>query len=269
MLSINDVRVNLARKLAANELVVTRFQAEKRASATVELTGDSFIADSPTIFGEPNADYIARELEWYKSMSLNVNDIPGQTPDIWKKVADPEGNINSNYGWCIFSHENVGLEGLDSKYMQVGTDTFAKCQYNYAIIELLRDNNSRRATMIYTRPNMHSDCSKYGRSDFMCTNTVQLLIRDNKLTYIVNMRSNDVIMGYRNDWAWHDYVQKLAVTSLNRYDLKLEAGPIIWHADSLHVYDKQFYLLDHFNRTGEFSITKARYRELYPTSPFN
>ena len=63
----------------------------------LELIGVQFIADENRIFGTPNDDYIQRELEWYQSQSLNVNDIPGNTPQIWKQVASPDGIINSNY----------------------------------------------------------------------------------------------------------------------------------------------------------------------------
>ena len=38
--------------------------------------------------------------------SLYVDDIPGETPKIWKDIASDEGKINSNYGWCIYSEEN-------------------------------------------------------------------------------------------------------------------------------------------------------------------
>ena len=35
-----------------------------------------------------------------------VQDIPGETPKIWKDVASNLGVINSNYGYLIWSNDN-------------------------------------------------------------------------------------------------------------------------------------------------------------------
>ncbi|MGZ7196727.1 hypothetical protein ACXWOC_11115, partial [Streptococcus pyogenes] len=72
--------------------------------------------------------------------------------------------------------------------------------------ELIEKPDSRRAIMIYTRPSMQVDFERDGMSDFMCTNNVQYLIRDGRVHAIVNMRSNDVVFGFRNDYAWQKYV---------------------------------------------------------------
>jgi thymidylate synthase len=218
-----------------------QFVIDKTGVKTIEIVSASFIADSPTIFGKVNNDYVKRELAWYESQSRNVNDIPGGAPAIWKSVATPEGDINSNYGWCIWSNDNWN-------------------QYNNVLNELKNKPNSRRAIMIYTRPSMWEDYNHEGMSDFMCTNAVQYVIRYGKLDAIVQMRSNDVWAGYRNDYAWQSYVlDKLA------NDLGIRRGYIYWNVGSLHLYSSQFYLLDHYIQTGETSITKKMYDELYGT----
>ena len=108
--------------------------------------------------------------------------------------------------------------------------------------------------MIYTNPKMHTQFKRKGMTDFVCTNTVQYVIRKNKLSAIVQMRSNDAWAGYRNDYAWQKYVlNKLAK------DLNCKEGNIHWNAGSLHVYENQFYLLDHYLKTGEHEITKKQY----------
>ena len=157
---VSDIRIELYNKLH-NEDFVT----DKTGVKTVEIMNASFIADEDAIIGTPNQDYIERELQWYKSMSLNVNDIPGGPPEIWKRVATTYGRINSNYGWCIYSKENGN-------------------QYENVLDELTRNPDTRRATMIYTRPSMHYDYNRDGMSDFMCTNAVQYLIRDGKVNEI-------------------------------------------------------------------------------------
>lgn len=201
--------------LLANEFYVE----DKSGVKLLEIVNASFIADEPSIFGKPNHSYIEREIEWYKSMSLNVNDIPGETPAVWKQVATPDGRINSNYGWCIWSRENGE-------------------QYNNVLHELRQKPTSRRATMIYTRPSMWVDYSRDGMSDFMCTNAVQYVIRDQALHAIVQMRSNDVFYGYRNDYAWNEYVLKILAS-----DLDVSPGLIHWNVGSLHVYERNFNLV--------------------------
>jgi thymidylate synthase len=212
MLNVQDIRDYLIRELQAESFVV-----DKTGVKTIEMIGACFEADEPSIFGDVNEEYIQRELEWYKSQSLYVDDIPGITPAIWKQVASTEGKINSNYGWAIYSEDN----GL---------------QYLNVFDELTKNPNSRRAVMIYTRPTMWSDYNHNGMSDFMCTNAVQYMIRDGQLVAVVQMRSNDVVFGYRNDYAWQKYVaDQLTI------DLGLDVEPkIIWNVGNLHVYERHF-----------------------------
>ena len=90
----HDIRQEFARLYQKSEFVI-----DKSGVKTIEIVGASFWANSSLIFGAVNEEYVQRELDWYKSQSLNVNDIPGGPPAIWKQVADSEGYINSNYGW--------------------------------------------------------------------------------------------------------------------------------------------------------------------------
>ena len=103
MQSVSDIRQHFI-----DELNAERFVTDKTGVKTIELVGANFVADEPLIFGAVNEDYVERELAWYKSKSLYVKDIPGKTPAIWEAVADKDGKINSNYGWCIWSDDNHG-----------------------------------------------------------------------------------------------------------------------------------------------------------------
>ena len=200
------------------------FVIDKTGVKTVELTGITFIADEQVLFGKLDTAYVKKEVEWYLSQSLNVYDI-SKTPQIWKDVCDKDGNINSNYGWVIFSKENGE-------------------QYKNCVRTLRRDKTSRRAVMIYTRPSMQTEYNKNGMSDFMCTNNVQVLIRNNKLEYIFNQRSCDAIFGFKNDIFWHRYVHKKILFDLNIEDYpELELGNIICQFGSLHIYERHFHLL--------------------------
>lgn len=208
---VSDIRAKLIQKYKNQEFVI-----DKTGVKTIELIGESFIVDEDWIIRPPNYEYIERELAWYESRSLYVEDIPGQTPAIWKQVADKNGKINSNYGYLIWSEENGR-------------------QYDHVLNELKKNPNSRRASMIYNRPTMHTDYCKDGMSDFVCTYANNFLIRDDKLVSHYLMRSNCAIFGANNDFAWARYVQqKLA------QDLNIALGDLIWTASSLHVYEYHF-----------------------------
>jgi thymidylate synthase len=86
-----------------------------------------------------------------------------------------------------------------------------------------------------------------GKNDFICTNAVTYYIRDNSLHSVVQMRSNDVVFGYKNDYAWQLYVLEQMVSDYN--DCKedgtpeLKVGDIIWQVQNLHVYERHFHLV--------------------------
>ena len=195
---------------------------DKTGVKCIELIGASFLANEPAIFGEPNLEYIKREIKWYQSMSLNINDIYGDersAPEAWKYAASPEGFINSNYGYLIYSKENG-------------------YQYDNVLEELKQSPDGRRAEMIYTRPSIWEEFDYLGMSDFICTNAVSYYIRNGRLDCCVQMRSNDVVYGYKNDYAWQQFVlTKLAD------DLGIETGKMIWQVQNLHVYEKHFDLI--------------------------
>lgn len=204
---------------------------EPNETGTLEIINASFIADEPAIFGTPNENWHKRELEWYHSMSRNVNDIPPPIPKIWKDVAGTDGSINSNYGWCIFSPWNGS-------------------QYKHCREALLDNPATRQAVMIYTRPSMHDEAVEKGRRDFMCTNTVQAFIRHRnehvrELIYIINMRSSDAVFGYKGDYAWHSHIHRKLLGDLHQYEgfEHITRGPMIWNAGSLHIYERHFHLV--------------------------
>lgn len=172
-----------------------------------------------------NEIYIQKELEWYLSQDLSIQEI-GKYARIWKDVANKNGYINSNYGWIVFSKDNFN-------------------QYEHCLNELIFNKESRRAEMIYQRPSIWYEYNKDGMNDFICTNNVLCLIRNNKLLYIINQRSSDIIYGFFNDFYWHCYVyMKLYNDLKNKEYYDLEIGEIIFKPDSLHIYERHFNLLE-------------------------
>jgi thymidylate synthase len=191
--------------------------------STVSLYGVSFEADEDTIFSEPNQKYIEAEIKWYKSRSKNIFDLDyDPVPAIWREVADLEGNINSNYGAIIFDEKGLELS-----------------QYEYVLDILREDKYSRRATMIYTYPEIHNDYKWRGMNDFICTNAVSYYVENDVLNAVVQMRSNDAVYGYKNDLAWQKEVLRMLAS-----DLEMEPGKIIWQVQNLHVYERHYDYLE-------------------------
>ena len=63
-----------------SKLLNEKFVIDRTGQKTIEIIVASFHADKAAIFGEPNQDYINRELLWYKSQITNVNAIEGKVP---------------------------------------------------------------------------------------------------------------------------------------------------------------------------------------------
>ena len=155
--------------------------------------------------------YIAQEYKWYHSYNNNVESIAKYAP-FWRKIANDDGTVNSNYGCYIF------------KPYEDGTSEWSR------LIDLLkRDPDSRQAILqIPITPFK-------GTKDLTCTSSLQFFIRDNKVNMIVYMRSNDVCKGMRNDIPFFTSLQ---------IDLAKELGVGVgWYrhvVGSLHLYEPDF-----------------------------
>lgn len=220
------------REFFIGELNDEAFTIDRTGQKTIEMLGASFVADEPAIFGEPNEKYIEAEIAWYESQSTNINrlaEIYGKSPAAWEYSANPYGEINSNYGTLIFS------------------DMYFN-QYDRVLNELLENPDGRRASMVYNRPNIWIDFEMDGKNDFICTNSVTYYIRDGLLHSVVQMRSNDVVYGYKNDYAWQRYVMDKLCWDYNHEDRYnegrvIEPGLMHWQVQNLHVYERHFNMV--------------------------
>lgn len=229
MNSVKDIR-----EFFIGELKDEAFTIDKTGQKTIEMLGASFVASEPSIFGKPVQGYIDAEIKWYNSQSTNIYDINKESgadaPAAWKYSADTHGNINSNYGHLVFSQ----------KYFE---------QFENAFSELWDNPDSRRAQMVYNRPSIWVEFDEGGKSDFICTNAQTFYIRDGVLMMVSQMRSNDVVFGYKNDYAWAQYLMDKFVSRWN--DLAeatgehetIEKGMLIWQVMNLHVYERHFNLV--------------------------
>ena len=226
--SVKDVR-----EFFIGELKDEAFTIDKTGQKTIEMLGANFIASEPAIFGTPNQEYINAEIKWYESESTNINDIygvDGNPPAAWQYSANDNGEINSNYGHLVFS----------DKYFK---------QFYMAFDELWCNPDSRRAQMVYNRPSIWVEFNEGGKNDFICTNAQTFYIRDGVLMMVSQMRSNDVVFGYKNDYAWAQYLMDKFVSNWNEMAAvtgehgEIEKGMLIWQVMNLHVYERHFNLV--------------------------
>jgi len=200
-----------------------------RETKMVEVLNASLVLDPTqkeiTLNGRSTpVKYVEQELKWYDSQSLSVEEI-GQHAGLWNNICSIDKEINSNYGYLIYSDKNHS-------------------QYKNVLAQLKQSKHSRRAIMIYNRPSMHLDSVRLGMSDFICTLAHHFFIRDNKLHSVVNMRSNDAIYGFFNDFYWFATVQQRLLKDVNKFYQEVEMGQMYYNANSFHVYERHFNMLN-------------------------
>ena len=235
MLKVNDIRHMFAKQYGH-----IKYLQKLKNYNTLALVGACFHADEDTIFGDPNTQYIKDEIAWYESQSTNIYDLREDPPKAWINTANKKGEINSNYGKLIYSKEYY-------------------LQFLSVVNELIKDPESRRAVMIYNRPSMWHEYNEDGKNDFICTNAVSYSISrspsgfENILNIVVQMRSNDIVLGYKNDLAWQKHVgikiceninEVIKGSSLDMFYVK--PGKIIWQVQNLHMYKRDYPILSDF-----------------------
>jgi len=154
-------------------------------------------------------DYAEAEWQWYLSGERSIRalgNIYGKIPEIWKRMADDNGNVNSNYGWQWQRNKQIDH-----------------------VVRLLRvDPNTRQAAIsIY-------DCKEYDSYtyDTPCTYAVQFTIVHNRLDMCVTMRSNDLWYGFCNDQYQFSKLQEMVSKQLD-----IETGVYYHFAHNMHLYN--------------------------------
>lgn len=181
--------------------------------------------------------YAIAEWLWYLSCDKNVKNI-GKFAETWLKIQDERGEAESNYGEYIFG-EQTGLLGT---------------QWRWVAQELLRDRDTRRATISINQP-YHKNKNPL---DYPCTNNIHFFIRDNQLHLGVNMRSNCAIFGFCNDVWTFCMFQQLMLNDLNDCGANLTLGRYYHSAGSFHVYERHWKMQDTIlanyrkNNTGNY-----------------
>ena len=158
-----------------------------------------------------NLKYAEAESQWYDSGDPSIKklgEIYGKIPPIWKRMADKDGNVNSNYGW----------------QMQ------RKDQLSKVVLMLNETPDTRQATIsIYDG----KEIDKYA-TDTPCTYAIQFTILNNKLNMCITMRSNDLWYGFCNDQYCFSELQRYVAMRIDR-----EVGEYYHFAHNLHLYNNK------------------------------
>ena len=154
-------------------------------------------------------EYAEAEWKWYLSEDNSIGklgEIYGTIPQIWYKMADAAGKVNSNYGW------------------QWGRNN----QIDY-IVDLLKNNKDTRQAAISIYDAKEYDC--YSK-DTPCTYAVQFTILHGRLNMCVVMRSNDLWYGFCNDQYCFSKLQEMI-----SLELGIETGTYYHFAHNMHLYN--------------------------------
>ena len=154
-------------------------------------------------------EYAEAEWQWYLSGDNNIEklgEIYGKVPAIWKRMADAESNVNSNYGW---------------QWNRNG-------QLDKVIGQLQNNPDTRQAAISIYDGKEISDYTY----DTPCTYAVQFTILNNKLNMSVVMRSNDLWYGFCNDQYQFSKLQEMVSKQLN-----IETGVYYHFAHNMHLYN--------------------------------
>ena len=159
-----------------------------------------------------NPVYAEAEWQWYLSGDRNIAklaELYGKVPEIWKRMAFPNGNVNSNYGWQWRRNDQIDY-----------------------VINLLKNEPDTRQAVITILDMKEHDTFAF---DTPCTYAVQFTILNNKLNMSVVMRSNDLWFGFCNDQYQFSKLQHYIWNRLNIKDL--EIGTYFHYAHNLHLYN--------------------------------
>jgi thymidylate synthase len=156
-----------------------------------------------------NKDYAEAEWQWYLSANQNAEEISKRAP-IWKNHMDPQGNVQSNYGW-----QWVRGSQLDRIIDQLAFSKVNKTDTRQAVITFY--DGKEIANYAYDTP---------------CTLSAHFQIVQNKLCMTVNMRSNDLWYGFCNDQYCFSKLLEMVANELG-----IEVGWYYHFTSNLHLYN--------------------------------
>lgn len=174
-----------------------------------------------------NLNYIKKEFLWYLKGDKFDTSIT-ESAKMWKTLINKDGSINSNYGQYIFGKIN---------------------QFDNVVKILTKDKTSRRASIVI----LNSKHLLSETADYPCTYSLNFRIRNEKLNMTVRMRSQDAIYGMSNDAPAFSFIHELLYVLLrDTIYPNLKYGLYTHSADSFHIYEQHFKMLDELVGAKQF-----------------
>lgn len=171
----------------------------------------------------PSRKYLAGELLWYFQGDNSLEFIEKYSR-FWSNIACEDKSVNSAYGHLIFKETNK-------------TNI---TEYQWVLESLIKDKDSRQAIMHFNKSNHQYN----GVKDFPCTLNVQFMIRENKLNSHIIMRSSDLFFGISYDIPFFSLLHQNTLLLLKNYYHDLQIGSLFFNTMSLHIYEKDFDILE-------------------------
>ena len=154
-------------------------------------------------------EYAEAEWQWYLSGDPKISklgDIYGKIPEIWKRMANPDGEVNSNYGYQWERTAQLDM-----------------------IVEMLKHNKDTRQACVSIYDG--KEITDYA-FDTPCTYAVQFTSVHERVVMCVTMRSNDLWYGFCNDQYQFSKLQEMVSKRL-----KIETGVYYHFAHNMHLYN--------------------------------
>lgn len=221
---ISTETANIAFRECISNLLNSNSSVSPRGLKTTEIINANIVINQPLEFTtiRTRKSYFYGELLWYLSGQNKLGMIE-EYSDFWKKIAGPNGELNSNYGHYIFAENQI------SEIVNI----------------LIQDYSSRKAVI-----NIFNKQSKF-TNDTTCTLSLQYLIRPNglntgySLIAINTMRSQDILRGFVYDIPMFSIFQQIVCLLINKVwnnnflntNTPLQIGPMYHNVGSLHFYE--------------------------------
>lgn len=184
--------------------------------------------------------YSKKEFDLYESCD-NTAEAFGKASKFWLKLANPDGTVNSAYGYLIWKLKSHGsdfeTELVNHPLFEEGvyvTKPVRRTPWEWCLHALRSDKDTRQAILRFSLP----EHFWAGNKDFTCTLHGYFQIRNNKLSLTINMRSNDLTLGLVYDLPWF-----ISLIYKMRDELKdvypdLEIGEYTHYVHNIHIYDR-------------------------------
>lgn len=187
------------------------------------------------------ASYTEKEFDLYNSCTNLAKDF-AEASKFWNKIANPDGTVNSAYGYLIWQRQSLGnpvFEGSQVSIEEIRAnpgmlDSLYRTPWEWARESLRQDKDTRQAILRFSLP----DHQWFGNKDQTCTMHGNFLIRDDKLHFSVVMRSNDLMRGLVYDLSWFVSLMDRMVGELKEVYPDLTKGSYTHLAHSMHIYER-------------------------------